>query len=183
MVDLLKEEEATPVSYPNVTLYLRDTDPSMHPFENRPNEVTTDHIWQRIEAYTSVRYSAREVIWTIEGEEGDTWAFPLAPVNSFTAEKWGNDAWVSVTLPEAPLGRCLPSDGTFRITAQVGGGTPPEAVQEAIRRMHDYSISIVMNEPLTQPDERFPTPLPTYAARAIQLSGAGDLLRPFKRQK
>ncbi len=178
MVDLIKEVESVPASYPDVE--------ARWVIEQAPDDEDpgSDQVWQRIEAWTRTRYTPREVLWTIEGLEGAAWEPPLSPVVSMSAERWDLDAWVAVTLQAGPVGQILPSDGYYRITATVGAGDPPAAVAEAFKRLHEYgrgiSESFKGEAAFSSEDGRIP---PNWAARAIQLSGAADLLRPYRRQK
>ena len=183
MIDILSQKEGIPAAYPTIT-----------GLSDKAMELDQRAIWQRSEAYIAYRWRAREVVWLLEGAEGDNFALPLTPIISLTAEKWENPAWVSVTLAEGPLGYCLTSDGTYRITAQVGDtGAVPAAVEEAFRRLAEYSReisqdSMVTGHPSHQShsysldtiQESFSRQA-TWAARAIQNSGAGDLLRPYRR--
>lgn len=183
MIDILSQKEGIPAAYPTIT-----------GLSDKAMELDQRAIWQRIEAYIAYRWRAREVVWLLEGAEGDNFALPLTPIISLTAEKWENPAWVSVTLSDGSLGYCLTSDGTYRITAQVGGtGSVPAAVAEAFRRLAEYSVEIgergiLSDVPgatsysanLDTIQESFSRQA-TWAARAIQNSGAGDLLRPYRR--
>lgn len=180
MADLLKEAEATPATYPN----------SPPGLSFAAQEINPEIMWERIEAYTRTRYTAREVIWTVEGREDEHWTPPLSPVASHTAEKWESGAWVPVTLSDGPVGLCLPSDGVFRVTSQVGGGNVPAVVSEAFRRLVEYmaddtdragvsSYSVNMGGAIQESYTRNAA----HAARALQNSGAADMLRPFRRQK
>ncbi|MEM1072984.1 MAG: hypothetical protein AAGI36_00915 [Pseudomonadota bacterium] len=173
---LMQEIEAVPLSYPTVT-----------GLSQAATALDADTIWQRMEAYCRSRWTAREVVWIIEGE-GD-WTPPLSPASITLAEKWESDAWTAVTLPEGPYGYCLPSDGPYRISADVGGGTVPAAAVEAFRRLAEYlaeetdkagvsSYTLNMG-PIDESYQRSPT----WVARAMQLSGAADLLRPYRRLK
>ena len=153
--------------------------------------------WQRIETYIRTRYSEREVVWVIEGSEGDEWCPPLEPVVSHTALRW-ESAWVSVSLSDGPLGLVLPESGVFKVTAQVGVGAPPDAVVKAHRKLAWYfsSDSEMAGNLSTQTGETYElsdnysksetkqvTRLASHAAKAMQNSGAADLLRPYRRQK
>lgn len=138
--------------------------------------------WQRVESYTAQRYTARQVTWTIEGE-GD-WTPPLVPAVVTLAEKWEATEWVEVNLPLGPYGHFLPGEGPYRITATVGGGDVPEAVSEAVRRLIAYSTEIGTNADgftAVQDGEVSFERAATWAARALQNSGAADLLRPYRR--
>lgn len=179
MAEIIKQTEAMPEAYPTVTAYPHRSGELM------PDDVEIDGsiVWQRIEAYVAHRWTPREVVWIIEGNAGDEWTSPLVPLVSHTAERWDGSAWASVTLLSGPLGLCLPSDGTFKVTATVGGGDLPEAVQEAFWRLHEYSVGIAgsfRNEASyrTMGDTEVS---PNWAAKALILSGAADLLRPYRR--
>lgn len=184
MIDLLQQQEAPPEAYPDAPSGLSD----------EAAAVSADMLWQRIESYIAHRFTAREIVWTISGFAEDEWQAPIVPLVSHTAQKWDAGAWVSATLTAGPVGLCLPSDGTFKITAQVGGGDLPAAVSEAFRRLAEYSAEITDDNMMTghpshtthsakigsAVDESF-TRYATWAARALQLSGAADLLRPYRR--
>ena len=181
MTDLLQEIEETPASYPASPAGMSDP----------ATWIDAAIIWERIEAYTRTRYTARRVVWTVEGREGENWKPPLTPMASQTAEKWESGGWVAVTLPDGPVGLCLPSDSVFKVTAQVGGGTPPAAVTEAFRRLAEYmadgdddragvsSYTVNMGGAIQESYQRNAA----HAARALQNSGAADMLRPYRRQK
>lgn len=180
MVELIKETEAIPTSYPAVTPY---------PHTNFDVPLVQDAqidpalIWQRIEAYIAHRWTEREVIWIIGADAGEEWTPRLTPVNSHTAERWDGSAWQEVTLLDGPEGLCMPSGGRYRITASVGTGTPPEAVQEAFRRLHEYARGIAeswRNETAEYRSDTSKAPA-GWAGKAIQLSGAADLLRKYRR--
>jgi hypothetical protein len=186
MVDLIEETEAVPAVYPAVDPrwmvgnYLddgADTDQDKDP--------GTAQVWQRIESWTRTRYTSREVVWIVEGDAGDTWKPPLSPVTAYTVEHWDDEAWAAATLTSGPVGHILPSSGHYRITAQVGGGDVPPAVAEAFKRLHEYSRGIA---------EQFKgdagmvvmqdtTSVVYWAGKALQLSGAADALRPYRRRK
>jgi hypothetical protein len=177
MIDLLKQYEATPAEYPaaptGLSVAAAALDPAM--------------IWARIEGYTAHRFTPRAVVWTLLGDGGDEWHPRLVPVVSSEAHLWTGTAWEDVTLPEGPLGVCLPASGTYRITAQVGAGFVPVPVSEAFRRLAEYlaadpgtagaSSTSVSIGPIEETLDR----APTWIARAMQHSGAADLLRNYRR--
>lgn len=148
-------------------------------------------IWQRIEAYIAHRFTARQVTWLVEGK--GHWGFPLAPATLENAEKWDGEAWVAVTLAQGPYGYCLDDAGPYRIVGDVGGGEVPEALQEAYKRLAEYLASgqadnILLGRPgvsshtgkvgdLEESYDRNPA----WLARAMQYSGAADLLRNYRR--
>jgi len=144
-------------------------------------------IWARIEDYTAHRFSLREVVWTLTGGGGDQFHPRLTPVVSRVAHIWDGAAWEALTLLDGPLGICLPHDGTYRITAQVGAGDVPAPVSEAFRRLAEYMADDPGRVGTTSftdkigPLEESINRAPTWLARAMQYSGAGDLLRPYRR--
>lgn len=191
-----KQTEDIPAAYPDIGKNEFDLSPS-------------DADWQRIEAYIAHRFTPRGVVWIVEGE-GD-WTPPLTPVTSLTAEKWEGGAWVAVVLPEGPYGYCLTSDGPFRISATVGpegvtgeGVTTyavPAAVAKAAQRLMNYSLIGIDTDENGNPanvPELAATSIrrngdgegaaelelerpSTWIAKALQNSGAADLLRTYRR--
>lgn len=180
-VDLIRQFEDAPENYPAAPSGL----------SARAAALDANMIWARIEAYTAWRFTEREVIWTLIGDGGDQFNPRLTPVVSREGHVWRQDAWVPVSLLDGPLGIILPSDGTFKVTARVGGGDVPAAVSEAFRRLAEYlegarnstnepgasSVRTSIGDDLNFEVERNPN----WMARAMQQSGAGDLLRPYRR--
>lgn len=175
MIDVIKQFEATPDAYPTVTPFNR----LGHIDDVQDAPVNADQVWQRIESYVAHRWTPREVVWTFTGNAGDEFTPRLVPMVSHDAHFWG-DQWESVTLQSGPFGLQLPFDGTYRITATVGGGDLPAAVGEAFKRLHEYTRGIndsFKNEAAIQDD----TTVRNWTGRALQLSGAADVLRPYRR--
>ena len=179
MATTLKQDEAIPASYASITAY------EHRPFEFPAEDATIEPalIWQRIEAYIAHRYTARAVVWTVEGP-GD-WEPPLVPATISATECWTEGTgWSAVTLDASFLGGyVLASDGPYRITASVGGGDVPEAVQEAYKRLFEYSRGVAEQwrgdaGHRQYGDTEF---VANWTGKAIQLSGAADLLRPYRR--
>jgi len=180
-IDVLKQFEDEPSEYP----------PTPSGLSVKATELDANMVWARIEAYTAHRFTQREVVWTLLGDGGDEWHPQLTPIVSKQAHIWANDAWEAVKLVDAPLGFCLPSGGTYKITAQVGGGNVPAPVSGAFERLAEYlagarsstdepgasnskfSVGSTINFEVTRS--------PAWLARAMQLSGAADLLRPYRR--
>lgn len=177
MIDVIKQFEATPAAYPFAPAGLSTPAAALDPAM----------IWARIEAFIAHRFTEREVVWTLSGNAGDQFHPRLTPVVSREAHFWG-DQWEALTLLDGPLGVCLPFDGTYRVTAQVGAGDVPAPVIEAFRRLAEYladtddragvsDYSVNMGGAIEESYERNPA----WVARAMQYSGAGDLLRPYRR--
>jgi hypothetical protein len=176
MSETLKQIEALPAAYPDAPGGLSTAAAALD----------TDVIWQRIEAYTAHRFTTREVVWTVEGE--GNWTPPLTPATITASEKWESGAWADLTLVDGPYGYCFASDGPFRVTANVGSGTVPAAINEAFRRLVEYladetdragasDYSVNIGGAVEESYQRNPT----WVARAMQYSGAADLLRPYRR--
>lgn len=175
MADTIKQDEAIPASYPATPSGLSPEAAALDPA----------FIWQRIEAYVAHRWTARAVTWVVEGA-GD-WAPALAPATVSATEIWTGAAWEAVTLSPSPLGgHALPGCGPYRFTASVGGGTAPAAVNEAFRRFAEYfaSASRSANAGVRQENVDGIGSVEydlAGVARAMERSGAGDLLRPYRR--
>ncbi len=172
------------------TLSLIETPPAAYPpapTRLSPQAATMDPIaiWQRIERYIVYRWTPRQAICVVEGD--GEWRFPLTPATVTKTEAWRGNAWQVIDLPASPLdGFCLPC-GKFRITATVGAPPVPAVVNEAFRRLAEYiadgqehagyagfrhrvgDVEIDLTRPVTG------------AARNLQLSGAADLLRAYRR--
>jgi hypothetical protein len=176
MIDLIKQFEDVPAAYPDAPDGLSDDAAALD----------AAMIWARIEDYTAHRWTPREVVWTLLGDGGDQWHPPLTPIVSREGHYWG-DQWEGLTLLDGPLGVCLPFDGTYKITAQVGAGDVPAPVSEAFRRLAEYMADDPGRVGTTSftdkigPLEESVNRAPTLLARAMQYSGAGDLLRPYRR--
>lgn len=174
MIDLLAQSEAVPTVYP-------DAPPNLTSAAKALNAGT---IWARLESWCAYRWSPRAVAWTIQGRAGDEFTPPLGPLVSHSVESWWDATWTGVDLVPGPLGLCLPSDGTFRITGQVGAGPVPVPVSEAYRRLAEYSAEVGTgadgHTSVSDGEVSFERAA-TWAARAIQNSGAADLLRPYRR--
>lgn len=172
MVEVLSEVEGDPAAYFVVTGMSEAAVLASQPIT----------IWRRIEGWITYRWGERTVTWVIEGP-GD-WTPRLRPATITAAEIWRGSAWESVTLDPAPTGYDL-GDATYRVTATVGDpADPPENVQAAYRRLGEY-MRAVSEDPTPghsggrDGDYSFERPA-EWAARAMQLSGAGDLLRAYR---
>ena len=175
MAVTLKEVEAIPATYPPTLPYAHTNH-----WEPLPEDAHVEPalIWQRIEAYTRFRWTPRQVVWTVEGE--GFWEAPLEPATVLTVEVWERGAWTDCTPGPSPWGGYdLPGDGPYRITADVGGGDVPEAVAEAFRRLHEYSRGIAESwrNSAAYRQSGDTEIMAGWTGRALQLSGAADLLR------
>jgi hypothetical protein len=146
-------------------------------------------IWQRIEAYTARRWTERTVTWIVEG--CGEWVPPLSPAVVTTVDVWsGADVWETATLTASPLGGYyLRASGPYRFTATVGDDDAdvPAAVNEAFKRLAEYmagkrgkagaSSESISAGSISLTHRRSAS----WMAEAMQNSGAGDLLRPYRR--
>ena len=176
MTALLSEVEGKPESWPAVTAR----------FPNRPADDDNPDIpqavtWRRLESWIGWRWPARTVTWIVEGP--GVFAPRLQPFTLSTAEVWRDGAWAAATLEAAPLGYALEAE-SYRIAGTAGDDTdPPEAVLEAFRRLHEYGLGVARSywaetAEISDGEGQVAT---AWAARAIHLSGAADLLRPWRR--
>lgn len=177
MATTIKQTEAAPEEYPPA--------PTMNAAATALDAAL---IWQRIEAYVAWRWSERAVEWIVEGP--GQWEPPLSPATVTKAEIWRGDAWEELTLPAAPLGGFLLSgDGPYRFTATAGeeDADVPVSVKEAYRRLAEYSAQ--SRGKAGARSERIGagsislshTRSASWLAQAMENSGAGDLLRNYRR--
>src|SRR5699024_2783441 len=107
----------------------------------------------------------------------------LRPATLTQAEHWMGGDWMTFTPDKGPLGLIL-SGGMYRLTYDVGSAdTPPDAVLEAYRRLAEYWGEVGGLEPgatsITDGDYSV-TRSANTAGRALQYSGAADLLRRYR---
>ncbi|MEM1396046.1 MAG: hypothetical protein AAGH38_01175 [Pseudomonadota bacterium] len=198
MATTLKIIEGEPDQYPQV---FTCSDPSVAGNEATQDLQTATAAWQRIESYIGHRWNERECTFIAEGP-GD-WTPPLQPYAASTVEVWDNSEWVATSPAPSPLGGyCLEAIGPYRFVGIAGSTeTPPRAVKNAVFQLAEY-MSVGDSVP---PDQRvlrkFSTDKeefefgffgkglrtadrehhnPTWVARALQYSGAADLLRPYR---
>lgn len=168
----LRQDEAAAEDYPEV-----DVSTEAEPF--------LPAAWARIEAYIARRFAARVVTWIAEGP-GD-WLPPLKPATITSVEEWRGSTWEETTLDPSPLGGfVLKGCGPYRFTADVGDDADvPPLIVEAVKRLAEYFAVIgfdgvgLRTENVDgvwsgEHDNR-------ARARALQDSGAADLLRNYRR--
>lgn len=179
MVQVLQRLEAAPEAFPAVPDGLSTAAAALN----------SDAIWQRIEGYVAHRWSEREVVWVVEGP--GEFRMDLTPAVVSNYQIWRGSSYGSITLYPGPLdGLDLTEDGPYRITADVGAGPVPADAQEAFRRVAEYFAAEAGRRPgasshaftlgdggLSESYERSPN----WLARALINSGAGDLLRRYRR--
>lgn len=179
-------EEAEPLAYPDAPSGLSDAAALIAP----------EIIWQRIEAYIRYRWAERAVTWIVTGSSyrigtGDTWRPNLTPFSGLTREVWDCELeeWVATTLRQGPLGETYLAHKTqYRLKATVGStDTPPASVLEAYRRLAEYLVDSAAapsgakshSVDIGQLTESVSLDL-NHMGKALQLSGAADLLRPYR---
>lgn len=149
-------------------------------------ELDPDMVWQRIEAWCAWRWSARECVWIVEGP--GEWLPPLRPATITLVERWDGAAYVPVNPPVGPLGGLVLPEGMFKITADVGTGPVPANGAEAFRRLAEYFAATDTEAPGASEYTASVGPLseryrrsPAHMAKALQNSGAADMLRKYRR--
>lgn len=175
MAVTVQEDEEIPASYPVTPSGLL-----LGPAEFIDSEM----IWARIEAFTAWRYTAREVTWIVEGP--GEWIAPLKPAEVLTTYVWNNGAWEAMTLPASPRGGYdLPGLGPYKIVATVGANvTIPTIVYNAYARLAEFYAGAATAPGVRQESVEGIGSTEydlTAVANAMARSGAGDLLRSFRR--
>jgi len=143
-------------------------------------------VQSRIESYIRHRWGERAFEAIVEGP--GEWTPPLMPVTVSAIEQWIDESWTAVTAQRTPLGYLFGA-GSFRVTGTAGNEEAvPPAVAEAARRLHAYYVKAdeiqqdvaggTLSEFKIGPLEKRVEVSPSFIARALQNSGAADLLRP-----
>lgn len=178
MAETLKREEDTAHYYPDAPSGLSD----------KARALNLDALWMRVEAHIAWRWTPRDVVWTVQGP--GQWAPCLAPCDLTGVELWEGAAWVEAFPAASPLGGYdLGANAIYRITGTVGDNLdPPEDAIEAVARLAEYlaqadeiprgatKAEATFGE-LSKSVERSQA----WMARALDLSGASDLLRRYRR--
>jgi hypothetical protein len=173
MATTIKQTEAAPASYPAAPSGLSAKAAAIDPAV----------IWSRLEHFTAYRYSPRNVVWVAEG--CGAWFPPLAPATIETIERWEAGAWVEdETLSASCMGGYVLQPATYRFSGSVGAGPVPAIVSEAYKRLAEYLACANIAPGIRQEtiDGIGSTAFDASAiARAMERSGAGDMLRTFRR--
>ncbi|MBG0802123.1 hypothetical protein IYW40_11625 [Methylocystis sp. H4A] len=169
MAETLREIEGAPASYPASGI--------------SPEPSNAAVVWQRCESYIAYRWTPRTIEWVAEGP--GHWVPPLAPATISTTEWWNGSAWEAATIPPSPLGGYdLPGCALYRFTGTVGGGTAPAIVLEAFKRLSAYMLASSPKPgvaSVTAGSVSIAYRGDAWTAKAMQDSGASDLLRKFRR--
>ena len=179
MATTLQQHESTPDAYPALL--------SPYVLSEAAANLDAAFIWARIEAWTTTRWSPRSVTWVLEGP--GEWVPPLSPAVLTLVERWVEPDWSVVVVRPSPLGGLVLDRGHYRVEATVGDDVAlPAAVQAAFIRLAEF----VAAQPTEAPGARsYSTTLgpiseswsrnPAVSAKAMEWSGAADLLRPYRR--
>lgn len=181
MATTIQQLEGEPDAYPDPELVLELSDEAA--------AIEPAVIWERIESHVAHRFAAREVTWVVEGP--GEWVPPLTPATISAIKVWSRaNEWETATLAASPLGGYqLSASGPYQFTATVGNDDDiPPTVWEAYRRLAEYmacdkahmsgtSQESLQVGSLTLTHRRSPE----WLARAMQNSGAADLLRQYRR--
>jgi len=174
MATTISQIEALPEAYPASPDGLSDAAAAI-----------AETVWQRLESYIAHRWSARDVTWVVEGP--GEWVPPLKPATISTVEVWSSaEEFETCSLAASPLGGYwLPCTGPYRFAGTVGSGEVPARVNEAFKRLAEYlaaePVSPGVIAEAADGVATFTYAGPAFMARALQNSGAADLLRPYRR--
>ncbi|SHK36264.1 hypothetical protein SAMN05444000_12653 [Shimia gijangensis] len=184
----------SPLEYVAPTVHTNEGDPAAYApaptgLSVNAAALDKDFIWQRIEAYTAYRFGSRPVEFYVCGP--GVWGEPLCPFTFATAHIWDavNEEWVGLTPSGGPMGgKVLPQPGMYKITGTVGEDTYPADIGEAFRRYAEY---VAEGQKHIGPNSTEATDISAvtvshtrsvnWMSRAMQHSGAGDLLRRYRR--
>ncbi|MTD99933.1 hypothetical protein GIY56_06520 [Paracoccus sp. YIM 132242] len=158
----------------------------METIESRPNDYPDvigipEWVWQRIEAYCSHRWTPRTVTWVVSGS--GLFRPPLTPAVITKVEEWDGGVWTERLVADEVRDVSL-----TRITATVGTyDDPPADVIQAATLLTEYTAESATRKghrSLTTGDITVSFNRDRRAmAQALQLSGAADLLRPYRRPR
>lgn len=172
MIDILDQDE-TVVAYPTTPSGLSVAAAAIPPAV----------IWDRLYSYIAYRWGETHVSWRVQG--CGEFRPRITPAVVHDVFYWSNSGWTLTTLKAGPLGVELSADNIWKIDATAGGEVMavPAAVARAYVLLAEYMASAQKNPAgvasLTsgQLSLRFTR---DHAARALQQSGAADLLRPYR---
>lgn len=159
--------------------------------EGIPEDYPTDDgdfLWHRLEQWVRHRWTPRGVTWVVEGP--GEWTPPLTPATVTIVEIWSGGEWTEAFPAPSPLGGfMLQGKGPYRITGTAGADNPaPAPVLEAFDRLKAYAEAEAGGVPgastysinIGQMSETIRRN-PAFMARALEMSGAADLLRSYRR--
>lgn len=133
-------------------------------------------LWARLFAYIRTRWPARRVTWTVSG--CGFFAFRLRPATLVSVTDADGGAVDAVSIPG---GLVLPG-GLAIVVCTVGAPIVPPDAQRAYQRLADYLAELEVRPGITSETVGGVAVVRNLGAvaRALQLSGAADLLRPYR---
>lgn len=170
MAEVIHEKENLPDEYPDPPTALSTGAEALDPAA----------VWTRIESWIIHRWPIRTVQWIVQGPG---WFVPrLKPAELVKAESWTGMGYEDVEPDPAPFGLSL-NDGVYRLTYDIGETTPPASVLEAYRRLAEYWAETGAEGGATSitDGDYSVTRSANAVGRALQYSGAADLLRAYRR--
>lgn len=150
----------------------------------RAAEIPPAVIWGRIYEYIAYRWGKTTISWRVQGcGEFVPRVTPCVVDDIFY---WTSTGWNMVTLPDGPMGIDMPADNIWKIDATAGGDVlaVPAKVARAYILLAEYMASAksipagVASVTSGALGIRFQR---DAAARALQNSGAADLLRSYRK--
>lgn len=175
MATTIDIQESPPAAFPAIPGLVETIEPGV--------------VWERLDSWINARWGERDCAFIVEGPSD--WRAPLYPFAVATIEIWEAGEWVSAVIPPSPLGGyCLEGVGPFRFAGVLGSvDAPPAIVLEAARRLGAYLAAVashgfknaILTKEASDEVDAFEYGAPVNAARALQYSGAADLLRRFRR--
>lgn len=157
------------------------------------DELDAGVLWRRLEQYTSWRSTKRACEWILEG--AGSWKPNLFPASIVSVQIWNPavDGWSSVLddVPASPIGSMwLHNAGPYRVLGEVGDSDQvlPPPIVEAFRRLAEYWIGERSSYAGSSHEVQSVGPIrsehyrdPAWLGKAMQNSGAADLLRSFRK--
>lgn len=174
-----------------MTLRVLEDDPETRPaVEGADTAVPASVVWERLEKWTNYRWGVRNVLFLVQGS--GPWEPRLRPATFVSAERWEFGDWVPAEVSAHPLGFDLPDNGDdpFRLAFTVGAATASDTVKDAFRRLTNYmaetegAFAVAGASSVSGSIGSYSKSWrrsPSWRARAMEHSGAGDLLRPYRR--
>lgn len=158
-------------------IQVTEGEPASRPALGVANEAA---VWARFETWCrGFRWGQREIVWIVDNPG----AFhpPVQPAALTKSELWDGAAWVETAGESWPRGVCY-TLGTWRLTYNVGAPTARPEVVEAATRYADYVAQVKAEAAaVSVRDGDFSVQRSENAmARALELSGAADLLRAYR---
>lgn len=169
-MDIIEENEGTPLDYPAMPDGLSDA----------AKDIAPAAVWERLESWMSYRYGERTVEWITHGS--GIFKPRLKPAELDKIERWTGGDWEEIDPAPSPVGVRV-HDGIHRFTFTVGSDEIPDTVALAYRRLAEFWAETTTADAgltsVTDGDYSF-TRSATAHARAMQYSGAADLLRAYR---